>query len=114
MSTENGQFATKEGKSRGTSPQGEQNPLLHVPLGSPPTPPNQPESRTGPAGQEPAMKPGRYEVWSGKSVEVGEKSAVDHPRLGDERTYHSELDPGHDIDGGVHRLLSGPRRKGKQ
>ncbi len=77
-----------------------------------PTPPGTPESRTGPAGQEPKENLGRYEVWSGKSVNVGEKSAVEHPRLGDEKTFHPELDPGHDTDAGVHRLLMDPRRKG--
>jgi hypothetical protein len=88
MTTKEGQFATKEGRSRGTKPTtGEQNPLLHVPLGMSPSTPNEPQPSVG---DEARSQPGRYEVWSGKSVPAGEKSATNHPRLADENVYHQE------------------------
>ncbi len=102
MSTENGQFLTKDGKSRGTGPQGEQNPLLHVPLGSPPTPPNQPETREAPSYSLPAEltnDPNRQVLWK----------AEDHPRWHSPDVYKREKDPGHENE--ASRSLSGPPKR---
>ena|SRR2546425_12191423 len=88
MSAKEGQFATKEGRSRGTNPTtGEQNPLKHVPLGDSPSIPNQPQPSVF---DDSTLQRGRYEVWSGKSVPVGAKSATNHPRLADENVFHEE------------------------
>jgi hypothetical protein len=78
MSVKDGQFATKEGKSRGTAPQGDQNPLAPVPLGQSPSTPNPSQPGTY---DDSTVQPGRYEVFSGQSVAVGEKSATNHPRV---------------------------------
>src|SRR5713101_1399231 len=88
MSTKDGQFATKEGRSRGTKPStGEQNPLLHVPLGMSPSTPNQPQPSVS---DEARPQPGRYEVFSGQSVPVGAKPATDHPRVAGPDVFHEE------------------------
>ena len=89
MSAKEGQFATKEGRGRGTNPTaGDQNPLKHVPLGDSPSIPNPAtENRTVDSTLQPA---GRYEVWSGESVPVGAKPVVGHPRLADESVFHEE------------------------
>src|SRR5467141_2289006 len=88
MAADEGQFSTKEGRSRGTKPTtGEQNPLLHVPLGMSPSTPNE---RQPSVGDETRSQPGRYEVWSGQSVPVGAKPATNHPRIADEDVFHEE------------------------
>ncbi len=87
MSAKDGQFATKEGKSRGTGPQGDQNPLAHVPLGMSPSTPNQPQPSVMDSARP---QSGRYEVFSGAEVAVGEKPVVGHPRVADENVFHQE------------------------
>jgi len=88
MSAKEGQFATKEGRSRGTNPTtGQQNSLLHVPLGDSPSTPNQPQPSVADEGR---VQSGRYEVFSGAQVKIGDKPVVGHPRLADENVFHEE------------------------
>ncbi|SRR6266581_1816694 len=88
MSAKDGQFATKEGRSRGTKPTtGEQNPLQHVPLGDSPSIPNLPQPSVF---DDSTIQPGRYEVFSGQSVPVGEKPATNHPRVAGPDVFHEE------------------------
>src|SRR6266487_1652456 len=88
MSEKDGQFATKEGRSRGTKPTtGEQNPLLHVPLGKSPSTPNPATENRIP---DSTLQPGRYEVFSGQSVPVGAKPATDHPRVAGPDVFREE------------------------
>src|SRR5713101_787030 len=87
MAAKDGQFSTKEGKSRGTGPSGEQNPLVHVPLGNSPSTPNQPQPSIA---DEARPQPGRYEVFSGQSVAVGDRAATNHPRVAGPDVFHQE------------------------
>jgi hypothetical protein len=89
MSAKEGQFAAKDGKSRGTHPSGEQNPLRHVPLGDSPSIPNQPQPSVA---DEARPEPGRYEVFSGAHVKVGDRPIVGHPRVADNdpNVFHEE------------------------
>ncbi len=89
MSTKDGQFSTKDGRSRGTNPAtGEMNPLAHVPLGQSPSTPNPPVERTMDSSLQ---QPGRYEVFGGTSVEPGEKPTLGYDRrVANPDVYHQE------------------------